>query len=152
MCCLDAAIVNKELRMRYILAGCWTINKLEGFMKQIHIGSDDETLMAVFKWKEKRGLDIKRIFFKQLSYLSVDYLPHLGTCFPHLQEIKLYACSIKLHHIFFASLNHLRKLTVDYCNIVVSKKIVHNPFLTNIEKLQISHIRIMYYNDTKEKT
>ena len=70
--------------MRYILGGCLTIKK-EGFTKQICIGSD-ETLIAVSDWKEKHGLDIKRIYFTEYT------LPHLGTLFPHIQEIKLYEC------------------------------------------------------------
>jgi len=149
MCALDVAIVNKELRMRYIVAGCFTTNK-EGFMKQIRIGSE-ETLIAVSDWKEKRGLDIKRIFFEEYDE-DVLYLPHLGTLFPHLQEIKVDDCTVKLHHILFSSLTHLQKLTLDNCTIVVSKEITSSPsLLTNIEELQIFNMGIIYNNDTQEE-
>jgi len=137
MCALDVAIANQELRMRYIQAGYYLITK-KGFMEQIHIRYN-ENLMRVYKWKEKRGLDIKRIHLEKYCLR----LTHLGKLFPHLQEIKLYNCGIKLHHVLFASLVHLRKLTLDYCNIVVSKELVR----TNIEELQISKMGDMYYND-----
>ena len=96
--------MNQELRMRYMQASCLTI-KNEGFMKQIRVSSD-ETLVAVFKWKEERGLDIKRIYFEEYDEKHGLYLPHLGTLFPHLQEIKLLDCTTKLKLILFASLTH----------------------------------------------
>lgn len=147
-CSLDVAIANRQLRATYILEQ-WFSTK-EGFTRQIKIESNREWA-SVVRWKDKRGLDIKSISLDQCS--EHHYLPHLALFFPYLKEIKLCLCDIPLHHIFFASLTQLRKLSImHFSSIVVFEEIMQNSCPTAIEELHCSNIEtINYYNNVGDE-
>jgi len=67
---LNVAIANA------ICTGRLFSSPKEGFTKQILLDSDRK-LMGIFKWKEKRGLDIKRMYFSAIRKTFLDE----RTCF-----------------------------------------------------------------------